>query len=74
MTTEHKDILGRTIEIGDAVAMANHNDLAIAIVEKINPKMISVKRVNSTRTQNKYSKDLIKINGPEITMYLLRTI
>ena len=74
MATEHKDILGRTIEIGDAVAMANHNDLAIAIVEKINPKMIRVKRVNSTRTQNKYAKDLIVVPGPEAMIYLLRTI
>lgn len=71
---EHKDILGKTIEVGDAVAMASHNDLAIAIVDKINPKMIRVKRVNSSWTQNKYPKDLIKINGPEVTMYLLRTI
>lgn len=71
---EHKDILGRIIEVGDAVAMADHNALAIAIVDKINPKMVKVKRVNSTWAQNKYPQDLIKINGPEVTMYLLRTI
>ena len=71
---EHKDILGRTIEVGDAVAMASHNDLAIAIVDKINPKMIRVKRVSSTWTQNKYPKDLIVIPGPEAMIYLLRTI
>lgn len=72
MATEHKDILGRVIEVGDLVAMASHNSLAVAIVEKINPKMIKVKRPNSAWTQNKYPQDLIKIDGPEATLYLLR--
>jgi len=69
---EHKDILDRVIEVGDVVAMASHNSLAIAIVEKLNPKMVKVHRPGSTWTQNKYSQDLIKIDGPEAMVYLLK--
>ena len=69
---EHKDILGRLIEVGDVVAMANHNSMAIAIVDKLNPKMIKVKRPNSSWAQNKYPQDLIKIDGPEAMVYLLK--
>lgn len=69
---EHKDILGKPLVTGDVVAMANHNSLAIAIVDKLNPKMVKVKRPNSTWAQNKYSQDLIKIDGPEAMLYLLK--
>jgi hypothetical protein len=69
---EHKDILGKPLEPGDVVAMAYSNSLAIAIVDKLNPKMIRVKRPTSTWTQNKYPYDLIKIDGPEAMLYLLK--
>ncbi len=69
---EHKDILGRVIEVNDVVAMASHNNLVIGIVEKLNPKMVKVKRPSSTWTQNKYPQDLIKIDGPEAMVYLLK--
>lgn len=69
---EHKDILGKSIEVGDVVAMASHNELTIGIVEKINPKMIKIKRPNSGWKQNKYSKDLIKLDGGSAMEYLLR--
>lgn len=69
---EHRDILDRVIEVGDVVAMAYSNSLAIAIVDKLNPKMIRVKRPNSSWAQNKYPQDLIKIDGPEAMVYLLK--
>jgi hypothetical protein len=69
---EHKDILDRVIEVGDVVAMANHNSLAVAIVDKLNTKMVRVKRPNSTWAQHKYPQDLIKIDGPEAMLYLLK--
>ena len=69
---EHRDILDRVIEVGDVVAMANHNSMTVAIVDKLNPKMIKVKRPNSTWAQNKYPQDLIKIDGPEAMVYLLK--
>jgi hypothetical protein len=69
---EHKDILGKTISIGDVVAMSTYNNLTIAVVDKINPKMIRVKRPNTTWTQNKYPSDLIKIDNADAMEYLLR--
>ena len=69
---EHKDILGKPLVPGDVVAMAYSNSLAIAIIDKLNPKMIRVKRPNSTWAQNKYPYDLIKIDGPEAMLYLLK--
>jgi hypothetical protein len=69
---EHRDILDRVIEVGDVVAMAYSNSLAIAIVDKLNPKMVRVKRPNSTWAQNKYPQDLVKIDGPEAMVYLLK--
>ena len=69
---EHKDILGKPIVPGDVVAMAYSNSLAIAIIDKLNPKMVKVKRPNSTWAQHKYPQDLIKIDGPEAMLYLLK--
>lgn len=69
---EHKDILGRPLVPGDVVAMAHHNSLAVAIIDKLNPKMVKVKRPNSSWAQNKYPYDLIKIDGPEAMLYLLK--
>ena len=69
---EHKDILGKPLVEGDVVAMAYSNSLAIAIIDKLNPKMIRVKRPNSVWTQNKNPYDLIKIDGPEAMVYLLK--
>ncbi len=74
MTAEHKDILGRTIELNDVVAFPSHNSLMIATVDKINPKMIKVNVVGRKWTTNKYPQDLVKINGPEATMYLMKNI
>jgi hypothetical protein len=74
MTAEHKDILGRTIELNDVVAFPSHNSLMIATVDKINPKMIKVNVVGRKWTMNKYPQDLVKINGPEATMYLMKNI
>ena len=69
---EHKDILGKPIVPGDVVAMAYSNSLAIAIIDKLNPKMVKVKRPNSSWAQNKYPYDLIKIDGPDAMLYLLK--
>lgn len=68
----HKDILGRELAVGDVVALAAYNSMAIAIIDKLNPKMVRVKRPNSNWTQNKYSQDLIKIDGTDAMIYLLK--
>ena len=69
---EPKDILGKPLQVGDLVAMSSYNNLVIAFVDKINPKMIRVKRPDSNWTQNKYSRDLIKIDDRDAVVYLLK--
>jgi hypothetical protein len=69
---EHKDKLGRVIVLGDFVAFPDRNSLEVGIVKKLNPKMIGVGRVKSRYTQNKYPQDIIKVEGPEVSIYLLK--
>ena len=71
---EHKDKLGRLLNVGDCVAYPGSNSLLIGTVKKINPKMVGVAMVgkHAWGPSNKYPDDLVKIEGPEVTMYLLR--
>jgi hypothetical protein len=68
----HKDILGNTIKVGDTVVYPAHNSLKIASVAKLNPKMINVVAVGRTYTDRKYPTDLLVVDDPKITMYLLK--
>lgn len=75
---KHLDKLGREIKLNDCVVAPHHNSLMIAKVIKINPKMIKIKKINAIITNyysgeyNKYGSDLVILNGPEITAYLLK--
>jgi hypothetical protein len=71
---EHCDILGQPLGVGDCVVYPVHNTMYIGTVTKLNPKMVKVKRVGTRRSseQNKYPADLAKVNGAEVTMYLLK--
>ena len=75
---EHKDKLGRTLAEGDCVAFPSANTLCIGTITKINPKMLKVKQVGSTgywaRGTNKYPEDLVKLDGEDVTMYLLTQV
>lgn len=69
---EHKDILGRVLNVGDYVAYPESNNLRIGKVEKLNQKMIKVTTGRTWRSStNKYSKDTTKLDGPDLTMFLL---
>lgn len=68
----HKDILGNSINIGDTVVYPSHNNLKIATVKKLNPKMINVIAVGRTRLDRKYPSDLLVVDDPKITLYMLR--
>lgn len=76
---EHRDILGRIINVGDFVAVSVHNDMKIARVTKLNPKMVKVQILNVktsmwyTGTHNKYADDMVIVDGPYVTMYILKT-
>ena len=74
---EHRDRLGRLLKLGDCVAYPSHNSLDIGTVKKLNPKMIKVVKVGAKgkwdlRGSNKYPNDLVLLDGPEVTMYLIK--
>ena len=74
----HLDKLGREIEVGACVAVAHHNSLAVATVIKLTPKMVRIKIANITTNSwyqghhNKYGDQMVVIEGPSVTMYLLK--
>ena len=70
----HKDKLGRLIKVGDCVAYPGSNALIIGTVKKLNPKMIGVAKLgkSSWGPKNKYPHDCVLLDGPEVTMYLLK--
>jgi hypothetical protein len=75
-TPEHFDKLGRLLAEGDCVAFPSSNSLCIGTISKLNPKMVKVKQLGATgywaRGSNKYPADLVKLDGEEVTMYLLK--
>lgn len=71
---EHKDKLGRLLKVGDCVAYPGSNSLIIGVVKKINPKMIGVSMLgkHAWGPSNKYPEDCVLLEGPEVTLYLLK--
>jgi hypothetical protein len=74
---EHRDKLGKLLEVGDAVCYPDRNSLELGTVKKLNPKMIKVIEAGRGASKwytgsNKYPNDLVKVDGPEVTMYLLK--
>jgi len=72
---EHKDRLGRLLKIGDCVVYPSHNSLSVGTVKKLNPKMVKVVPVGTkyrSDGSNKYPQDVVIVEGPEVTMYLLK--
>lgn len=70
---EHKDKLGRELAVGDAVCYPSSNMLYIGTVIKLNNKMVKVQKVGSRgHESNKYPDDIIKLEGADITFYVLQ--
>ena len=75
----HEDKLGNLINVGDYVAYPSHNSLEIGVVTKLNPKMVKVKNITPTNYKwrsedgkNKYPSDCVMVEGPLVTMYILK--
>lgn len=68
----HKDILGNHIKVGDTVVYPFRNNLKIASVMKLTPKMVNVVAVGRKYPDRKYPEDLLVVDDPKITMYMLR--
>lgn len=73
---EHRDKLGRLLKVGDCVAYPSHNSLGVGTIKKLNPKMVKVVKVPAGKYRdsgsNKYPNDLVLLDGPEVTMYLIK--
>lgn len=71
----HHDIFGQELALDDCVVYPQSNSMQIGKVIKINPKMISVRGLGSRYRRSetlKYPIDLVKVQGAEVTMYLLK--
>jgi hypothetical protein len=68
---EPRDKLGRVLSVREYVAYADANQLRLGTIVKINPKMLRIKGLGASWEINKYSVDTIRIEGPDLTMYLL---
>lgn len=72
----HSDKLGRVLTVGDYVVYPNGNTMSIGTVKKFSPKMIRVSEVPTGKWRgmetNKYPWDTVKVDGPEVTMFLIK--
>lgn len=72
---DHRDQLGQVLNLGDCVAYPQSNTLVIGVVRKLNNKMIGVQRIGKNgwgSERNKYPVDCVKLEGSEVTMFLLK--
>jgi hypothetical protein len=75
MLVEHADKLGRILAVDDIVAFSDHNNLCIGKVHKINAKMLTIKQLGRyNRTCLKYSTDTVRLDGPDVMIYLLKAV
>lgn len=71
----HKDIIGNIIKEGDAVVSPHGTYLHVGIVEKLNPKMVTVKLVAHSGWRSsamRYPSELLVVEDPKVTLYLLQ--
>lgn len=70
---EHRDILNRVLAVGDYVAYPDSNSMKMGKIDKLNQKMVRVTTGRQWRsTVNKYPKDTVKLDGPDLVMHLLK--
>lgn len=75
MSNQQVDKLGREIVVGDCVAVPVGNHLRVGRVTALTPKMVRVEELNMLKWQAKwikYADDLVVVEGPGITMLLLK--
>lgn len=70
----HYDRIGKLIELGDMVAVADYNGLMLGKVTKLNQKMIKVKRYptgSRNYEKNKYPRESIKLDPDDVAIHIL---
>lgn len=68
----HHDMLGEEIVVGSYAASFDSNSLKLFVIDKLNPKMVTVRRRNSTRTALRYPHDLIILKNEQVMLKLLK--
>ena len=69
----HKDCLGRLLKLGDCVAVAHHNQLIVAKITKLNPKMVKVLSLPKAKSDyNKYPSDVVRLEPGDMTWFMLK--
>jgi hypothetical protein len=68
----HKDILGNVINDGDSIVYPDHNRMKVGSVKKSTPKMVMVQAVGRTYTDRKYPHEVLVVDDPKISMYILK--
>jgi hypothetical protein len=71
----HYDRIGKRIELGDMVAVADYNGLMLGRVTKLNQKMIKVKRYpmsGRNYEKNKYPRESIKLDPDDVAIHILQ--
>lgn len=68
----HYDMMGTEIATGQYAASFNNNSLELFMVNKINPKMITLKHRKRDFTVLRYPKDLIVLSNEEVMLKLLK--
>ena len=75
MKEPHIDRLGKEIAVGNCVVLPSGNHLRIGQVISLTPKMVRVKELNDLKWKPdwlKYPSDLVVVDGPGVTMLLLK--
>lgn len=68
----HKDILGNNITEGCIVVYPHHNHMKVGTVKKNNPKMVMVQAVGKSYTDRKYPYEVLVVDDPKISLYILK--
>ena len=73
---EHKDLLGREVNVDDYVAFTHHNSLYVGKVIKVTPKQVRVVPIGTNYRQTdgflKYTSQCCLVGGPELTFHILK--
>lgn len=75
---EHVDKLGNRVHVNDVVAVVHQNNLIIAKIIKIYPKMVRIKEFKTIRFRydtgehNKYSSEMVRISEADAVIYILK--
>lgn len=67
----HKDMFNREILVGNYVMSYEHHTLSMFVVEKLTPKMVSVRSIKHKRVHLRYPKDLFVLENEQAVLKLL---